>query len=38
MDALTLFAFSLAMVLTLDVVAARIGHGPTRRPTRSRRG
>jgi hypothetical protein len=33
-----LLAFSLALVLTLDVAAARIGHGPSRRAGRSRRG
>ena len=38
MDPLTLFAFSLALILTLDLAASRIGHGPTRRPLRSRRG
>ena len=38
MDGPTLLAFSLAIFLTLDLAAARIGHGPTRRPARSRRG
>jgi hypothetical protein len=38
MDAAALLTFSLAVLITLDVAAARIGHGPTRRPARSRRG
>jgi hypothetical protein len=38
MDAAALLTFSLALLLTLDVAAMRIGHGPTRRPTRWRRG
>jgi hypothetical protein len=38
MDAPTLLAFSLAIILTLDLAAVRIGHGPTRRPARPRRG
>jgi hypothetical protein len=37
MDAVTLLAYALALVATLDIVAARIGHGPTRRAARSRR-
>ena len=38
MDGPTLLAFSLAIVVTLEVAAARIGHGPARRPARMRRG
>ena len=38
MDAAALLTFSIAVLITLDVAAARIGHGPTRRPARSRRG
>lgn len=37
MDGLTLLAFSLAIFLTLDLAAARIGHGPTRPAARPRR-
>jgi hypothetical protein len=38
MDAAALLTFSLAVLLTLDVAALRIGHAPTRRPARPRRG
>lgn len=38
MDAATVPTFSIAVLITLDVAATRIGHGPTRRPARSRRG
>jgi hypothetical protein len=37
MDAGSLLAFSIALLVTLDVAASRIGHGHTRRPARLRR-
>jgi len=33
-----LLAVAIAIFLTLDLAAATIGRGPTRRPTRRRRG
>jgi hypothetical protein len=37
MDAATTLVVAIAMLITLDVAAAHLGHGPARRPPSRRR-